>query len=325
MKTRLFDSDTPVSEIALGCWQLGGDWGAMSDDEARTILRTAYENGVTFYDTANVYGGGVSEQRIGAWLREDKPAGVFVATKLGRTGPWAETLTPQAIRTATEQSLKNLGVDTLDLTQLHCIPTETLRIGEVFDTLQELKAEGKIRHFGASVETVEEGQICLTQPGLSSLQVILNIFRQAPLATLLPAAQKMNVAILVRLPLASGLLSGKFTKDTTFAPQDHRTYNRDGAAFHVGETFGGLPFETGVELADSLKPYVPEGLTMAQWAQRWCLDQPGVTALLTGATRPAQVRENTAVSTLPPLSEDTLAELRQFYTDQVAPHIRGAM
>lgn len=325
MHTRLFDSKTPVSEIALGCWQLGGDWGTLSDDDARAILRAAYERGVTFYDTANVYGGGVSEQRIGAWLAEDKPEDVFVATKLGRTGPWAETLTPQAIRAATEQSLKNLGVDTLDLTQLHCIPTETLRTGEVFETLRELKAEGKIRRFGASVETVDEGQLCLMQTGLSSLQVILNIFRQAPLATLLPAAQRMDVAVLVRLPLASGLLSGKFTKDTTFAPQDHRTYNRDGAAFHVGETFAGLPFETGVELADALKPLLPEGITMAQWAQRWCLDQPGVTTLLTGATRPAQAIENTAVSDLPPLSAATLATLRAFYTHEVAPHIRGAM
>jgi aryl-alcohol dehydrogenase-like predicted oxidoreductase len=320
---RSFDSTTSVAEVGLGCWQLGGDWGAVSDAQAREILRTAYASGVTLLDTADVYGDGLSERRIGAWLKDEKPDGIFIATKLGRTAPFEKSLTPDAIRAATERSLKNLGVDALDLTQLHCVPADVLRRGEVFETLRELRAEGKIKRFGASVETVEEGFLCLAQPGLASLQVILNIFRQGPTETLLPQAKKQGVAVLVRLPLSSGLLSGKFTPATTFAPEDHRSYNRDGAAFHVGETFSGLPFETGVALADALRPHLPEGWTMGQWAQRWCLDQPGVTCLLTGATRPEQVRENAAVSALAPLPAATHAWLSTYYQEQVVPHIRG--
>lgn len=323
MTARSFDSTTSVAEVGLGCWQLGGDWGAVSDAQAREILRTAYASGVTLLDTADVYGDGLSERRIGAWLKDEKPDGIFIATKLGRTAPFEKSLTPDAIRAATERSLKNLGVDALDLTQLHCVPADVLRRGEVFETLRELRAEGKIKRFGASVETVEEGFLCLAQPGLASLQVILNIFRQGPTETLLPQAKKQGVAVLVRLPLSSGLLSGKFTPATTFAPEDHRSYNRDGAAFHVGETFSGLPFETGVALADALRPHLPEGWTMGQWAQRWCLDQPGVTCLLTGATRPEQVRENAAVSALAPLPAATHAWLSTYYQEQVVPHIRG--
>ncbi len=325
MNARPFDSKTPISEIGLGCWQLGGDWGAVSDAEARSILRAAYESGVTLFDTADVYGGGTSERRIGAWLREDRPEGVFVATKLGRRAPFSESLTPQAIRNFTEESLKNLGIEALDLTQLHCVPTEYLEPeGEVFRTLRELQTEGKIKRFGASVETVEQGLLCMKQPGIASLQIILNIFRQHPLEKLLPEAQKQGIAVLVRLPLASGLLSGKFTAQTTFSETDHRTYNRDGAAFHVGETFSGLPFQLGVELADALKPWVPEELTMAQWAQRWCLDQPGVTCLLTGASRPEQARENAVVSALPSLPAEQLEALKKFHDEHVAPYIRGA-
>jgi aryl-alcohol dehydrogenase-like predicted oxidoreductase len=325
LKTRPFDLKTPVSEIGLGCWQIGGDWGAISDAEARDILRAAHESGVTFFDTADVYGGGTSERRIGAWLREDKPKEVFVATKLGRRAPFAESLTPKAIRSFTEDSLRNLGVEALDLTQLHCVPTEFLEPGgEVFGTLRDLQAKGKIKNFGASVETVEQGLLCLQQPGIASLQIILNVFRQQPLDELLPEAQKLGVAVLVRLPLASGLLSGKFTASTTFAETDHRTYNRDGAAFHVGETFSGLPFETGVSLADELKPMVPQTLTMAQWAQRWCLDQPGVTCLLTGASRPEQARENAAVSALPALATEQREALKKFHDERVALNVRGA-
>ena len=322
MRTRLFGA-TPVSEIGLGCWQLGGDWGSVSESDARSILRTAHESGVTLFDTADVYGGGLSEERIGRWLAEDKPKAVVVTTKLGRFGPWSGTLTPAGIRAATEGSLKRLGVEALDLTQLHCIPTETLRAGDVFETLRALQAEGKIVKFGASVESVEEGLICLSQPGLSSLQVIFNVFRQKPLDELFPKAKSEGVAILVRLPLASGLLSGKFTAETTFDPSDHRSYNRDGAAFNVGETFAGLPFETGVKLADELKPLVPDNISMADWAQRWCLDSGAVTCLLTGATRPEQAARNGAVSDLPPLSPEVHATLRKFHDERVAPNIRG--
>jgi aryl-alcohol dehydrogenase-like predicted oxidoreductase len=290
---------------------------------ARQILRAAYQSGVTLYDTADVYGGGLSEERIASWRRADRPEGVFIATKLGRRAPFAESLTPAGMRAHTEDSLRRLQTESLDLTQLHCVPTDVLRRGEVFETLRELQREGKIRRFGASVESAEEGLLCLEQPGLASLQVILNIFRQKPLEALLPRARAQGVAVLVRLPLASGLLSGKFTPETRFDPSDHRRYNRDGAAFNVGETFAGLPFEKGVALADELKPQVSAGMTMAQWAQRWCLDQDGVTSLLTGASRPEQATENAKVSALSPLSEAQRENLSAFYEKSVAGLLRG--
>ena len=263
MNSRKLDaSGVAVSEVGLGCWQIGGSWGEVSEDEALAILRAAHENGVTMFDTANVYGGGKSEKLIGRFLRESgaKP---FVATKLGRGG---EKLTLQGLREATEKSLTNLGVEALDLTQLHCVPTEELRSGEVFEHLRALKTEGKIQRFGASVESMEEAHLCLQHEGLSSLQIIFNLFRQKPIDDLFEAAKSKNVGLIIRLPLASGLLSGKMTKETTFDKEDHRNFNRDGDSFNVGETFAGLPFEKGVELADELKSYVPDGVSMAQWA-----------------------------------------------------------
>lgn len=315
-----------VSEVGQGCWQLGGgDWGAVSDDDALAILRASYESGVTFFDTADVYGAGRSETLIGRFLRDDKPNDVFVATKLGRSSPpgWPENFTPAAMRAHTDASLSRLAVDALDLTQLHCVPTDELRRGDVFDTLRQLKAEGKIKAFGASVESMEEAQLCLEQPGLASLQIIFNVFRQKPITTLFEAAQAKNIALIVRLPLASGLLSGKMTPQTQFAPSDHRTYNRDGAAFNVGETFAGLGFEKGVALSDALKPLVPPGLSMAQMALRWCLDFPAVTTIIPGATRPDQARANAAVAGLPPLSAELHVALREFCNGQVAQHVRG--
>ncbi len=325
MHQRFFSpSRVPVSEIGLGCWQLGGDWGPVSDDEAFATLRGAIGSGVSFLDTADVYGGGRSETLIGQFLKVsgDRP---LVATKLGRAQPPAgmPPFSPAALRAATEASLQRLGVDALDLTQLHCLPTEALRRGEVFDTLRTLQSEGKIVRFGASVESVEEALICLGQPGLASLQIIFNIFRQKPIATLFDAAKAQGVALIVRLPLASGLLSGKYTRATQFAPSDHRTYNRDGAAFNVGETFAGLPFETGVRVADQIKPLVPPNMTMAQMALRWCLDFDAVTTLIPGAKGADMARANSAASALPPLSPDLHAALTRLYTDQVADAIRG--
>ena len=317
---------TSVSEVGLGCWQLGGgDWGAMDDSAARAILRLAYERGVTFYDTADVYGGGVSEQRLGAWLAQDKPQGVFVASKLGRRGDpgGTENFSPATLRQHTIDSLQRLGIERLDLTQLHCIPTEELRTGEVFDALRQLQSEGLIARFGASVESMDEALICLEQDGLASLQIIFNLFRQKPIDTLFALAKEMGIALIVRLPLASGLLSGKFTTETRFAASDHRHYNRDGAAFNVGETFAGLPFETGVALAEALKPLIPEGWSLAEAAQRWILDFDAVTTLIPGATRVAQVEANVAVSELPPLSPNQHAILRAFYAHNVEKHIRG--
>lgn len=326
MQTRRFGNDTAaVSEIGLGCWQLGGsDWGDVSEGQALQILDAAVEAGTTFFDTADVYGLGRSERLIGKFL-QTAPPGLFCATKLGRFPDpgWPGNFTPEAIRDHTEASLQRLGVETLDLTQLHCIPTEEFRRGDVFETLRALQQEGKIRRFGASVESMEEAEICLQQQGLASLQIIFNLFRQKPIDSLFAQAKQQGVALIVRLPLASGLLAGKFTRDTQFAPQDHRNYNRDGQAFNVGETFAGLPFETGVELTDRLKPLVPQGMTLAQMALRWCLDYDAVTVVIPGAKSSDMARANAAVSALPPLAPELHETLRRFYTDHVAAHIRG--
>lgn len=323
MNLRQFDQNTAVSEIGLGTWQLGGDWGSVDDKTAEQIMETAVAHGVNFFDTADVYGGGLSEQRIGQFIK--KHPDIFVATKLGRRGDpgWPQNFTWEAIRQHTEDSLRRLQVDALDLTQLHCIPTEALRQGEVFDHLRRLKSEGKIKRFGVSVESMEEALICLQQDGLASLQIIFNIFRQKPIHTLFDQAQEKGVAIIVRLPLASGLLAGKFTKNTAFAEDDHRSYNKDGDAFNVGETFAGLPFELGVDLADDIKPLVPDNMSMAQFSQRWVLDYLAVTTVITGATKISQVESNTAVSILPPLSPDMHQQLATFYNEKVHDNIRG--
>jgi aryl-alcohol dehydrogenase-like predicted oxidoreductase len=319
-----------VSEIGLGCWQLGGaDWGDVSDEQTLDTLRAAADAGVTFFDTADVYGMGRSEALIGRFLAERKAQHakdhLFVATKLGRSpNPgWPENFTPAAMRAHTEASLKRLGVEALDLTQLHCVPTDVLKRGEVFETLRSLQKEGKIRHWGASVESMAEAMLCVRQEGLVSLQIIFNIFRQKPLTELFGEARHRGVALIVRLPLASGLLSGKMTKETHFAETDHRAYNRDGQKFNVGETFAGLRFEKGVELADALKPLVPPGMTMAQMALRWCLDFEAVSTVIPGAKSPGQARENAKVSDLRGLSDELHERLRTFYLDRVAAHIRG--
>jgi aryl-alcohol dehydrogenase-like predicted oxidoreductase len=326
MRARPFPASAfPASEIGLGCWQLGGsDWGAVDDASALAILAAAADSGINFFDTADVYGAGRSETLVGRFLRESRRKDLFVATKLGRTAAlYPDHYTETGLRAATEASLRRLGVDTLDLTQLHCVPAEILRRGEVFEWLRRLRAEGKIRAFGASVESVDEGLLCLREQGLASLQVIFNVFRQKPAATLLPQARDKGVAIIVRLPLASGVLSGRFTRETTFPASDHRHYNRDGAAFNVGETFAGLPFEKAVALADALKPLVPSGWTLAQLAQRWILDHPAVTTVITGATRVEQVAANVSASTLPPLPPELHARLTAFHDAEVLPHIRG--
>jgi aryl-alcohol dehydrogenase-like predicted oxidoreductase len=314
-----------VSEIGLGCWQLGGsDWGDVSDAAAHTILQTAVDAGTNMLDTADVYGSGRSEELIGSFLKTQSEP-IYVATKLGRGSDpgWPENFTDAAIRKHTEASLRRLGVEALDLTQLHCIPTEELRKGQVFDSLRTLKSEGKIKDFGASVESMEEALICLDQPELASLQIIFNIFRQKPIDVLFERAKAQGVAIIVRLPLASGLLSGKMKQGTQFAENDHRKYNRDGQAFNVGETFAGLPYELGVTLSDDLKAYVPDGETMAQWALRWILDFDAVSVVIPGASRPEQAAANADASKLPPLGADAHAKLREFYATRVAEHIRG--
>ena len=325
MQTRNFaNTGHQVSEIGLGCWQLGGsDWGAIDEQACFDILSAAVAAGVTFFDTADVYGSGRSESLIGKFLKQTSHE-IFVATKLGRTTElYPDHYSEATVRAATEASLTRLGVEALDLTQLHCVPTEILRRGEIFEWLRKLRDEGKIRHFGASVESMEEALLCLAQPGLASLQIIFNIFRQKPVEMLFPAALANNTAIIVRLPLASGVLAGNFSAATVFPVNDHRNYNRDGLAFNVGETFAGLPYEKAVELADALKPFVPAGVMMAQMAQRWILDHPAVTTVITGASRPSQVSTNAGVSALPPLTDALHQSLRAFYQEHVCAHIRG--
>ncbi|MBE7212324.1 MAG: aldo/keto reductase [Gluconacetobacter diazotrophicus] len=326
MKKRLFDgTGRQVSEVGLGCWQLGGsDWGDLDDRTAFRVLDAAAEAGVTFFDTADVYGSGRSEELIGAFLKDRHGCNLFVATKLGRTAAlYPDKYTAAGLREATEASLKRLRVDALDLTQLHCVPTEVLRKGEIFGWLRDLQTAGKIKAWGASVETADEALLCLEQDGLASLQVIFNLFRQKPAEAVLPKAKEKNVAIIVRLPLASGLLGGKMSKETHFAANDHRTYNRNGEKFNVGETFAGLPFETGVELVEELRRFAPEGRSMAQWTQRWILDHDAVTVVIPGASRPQQAGDNADVSALPPLPPELHDRLSAFYRERVAPHIRG--
>jgi aryl-alcohol dehydrogenase-like predicted oxidoreductase len=326
MNTRPFGPEKRlVSEVGLGTWQIGGSWGSVDEKTAMEILHTAASEGITFFDTADVYGNGRSEQFIGKFLRTHAD-NLFVATKLGRGSDpgWPENFSRKNIIKHTEASLKRLGLDHLNLTQLHCIPKEVLSEGAVFDTLRDLQHQGKIEHFGASVETVEEGLLCLEQEGLASLQVIFNIFRQKPIRELFAKAKEKNVSIIARVPLASGLLTGKMRATTTFAENDHRNYNRDGASFNVGETFAGIPFETGVALADELSTLKPEGMTLSQMALRWILDFDAVTVVIPGASRPDQVKANASISQLHPLDEGLHAKIQEFYENKVAQHIRGA-
>ena len=325
MHKRPFGPDKKmVSEVGLGTWQIGGSWGTVEDKTAMEILRTATQAGITFFDTADVYGDGRSERFIGKFLK-DHPEKVFVATKLGRgSSPgWPQNFTPEAMIKHTENSLSRLGLERIDLIQLHCVPKEVLADGAVFDVLRELKSQGKIADFGASVETVDEGLICLKEKGIASLQVIFNIYRQKLITDLFDKAKQQQVSIIARVPLASGLLSGKMKKSTTFAATDHRNFNRDGAAFNVGETFAGLPFEKGVELTEELAGFKPEGMTLAQMALRWILDHEAVSVVIPGASRPAQVLDNAAISDLSPLSSELHKKLETFYKEKVAQHIRG--
>lgn len=321
---RLGKTNINVSEIGLGTMQIGASWGDVSEDVALGILQEAADKGVTFFDTADVYGSGRSERLIAEFMKNqtNKP---FVATKIGRWAEpgWPDNFTLENMRAHIKASLERLQVNSLDLVQLHCVPTDVLRKGEIFDNLRVLKKEGLIKEFGVSVETMEEAEICLEHDDVVSLQIIFNIFRQKAIKSIFDKAAEKDVAIIVRLPLASGLLSGKMTKATQFNPADHRNFNRDGQVFNVGETFAGLPFEKGVELADKLKELVPEGMTMAQMSLRWILDFPAVTTVIPGASSIAQVESNVSASELPPLSSELHDLLSGFYAQHVESHIRG--
>jgi aryl-alcohol dehydrogenase-like predicted oxidoreductase len=324
MKQRILgENGFTISEVGLGCWQFGGDFGKLSEDTAFEIMEAAVESGVDFFDTADVYGAGISETLIGRFAKQCATP-LTIATKLGRGAAlFPDRYTKENIRKSIEESLLRLQLDQLDLIQVHCIPTKVLRKGEIFDWLREFKEEGLLQHFGASVETVEEGVICLEQEGLLSLQVIFNVFRSKLVNELLPQAKAKGVGILARLPLASGLLSGKYCKETVFAETDHRNYNRDGKFFNVGETFAGLPFEKGVELANQLREMLPEKMGMVQMALRWILDHEAASAIIPGARRPEQAQANAAISDLPPLPKDLHDALARFSENEVKQHIRG--
>jgi aryl-alcohol dehydrogenase-like predicted oxidoreductase len=291
-----------ASVVGLGCWQLGGDWGEVSEEDALAVLQSATDAGVTFFDTADVYGDGRSEQLIGQFLKGIGPAAekIMVATKIGRRAdPFApETFTEANLRAWVDRSRGNLGVDTLDLVQLHCPPTATFADDAVFDVLDALHDEGALAGYGVSVETCAEALTAIARPGVCSVQIILNAFRLKPLDEVLPAAAAAGVGVIARVPLASGLLSGRYTSTTTFAADDHRTYNRDGKAFDVGETFSGVDFQTGLDAVAELTGALPDGWSLPQAALRWIIDQPGVTAVIPGARNPDQARGNAAVGPL---------------------------
>ena len=324
MKTRrLGKTGYAVSEIGLGCWQLGGDFGPVGDETANAILDAANAAGVNFWDTADVYGGGLSESRIGAHAKAD---GVHVATKLGRgSGLFPDNYSKDGIRASLLGSAQRLGVGVLDLAQIHCVPTGVLRDGAIFRWMDELQAEGLMRHWGASVETIEEGMMCLEQPGCATLQIIFNLFRQDAAKELLPKAAAQDVGIIVRLPLASGLLTGKYDKATRFDATDHRNYNADGQAFSVGETFSGLPFERGIELVGELRGLAPEAMPMSQFALRWILDHPQVSTVIAGVSKPAQLADNVAATEQKSLFPALMGRLAEWYEAEVRPEIRGGV
>jgi aryl-alcohol dehydrogenase-like predicted oxidoreductase len=309
-----------VSVIGLGTWQLGADWGEVDDATAFGVLAAAAESGVTLFDTADVYGDGRSEQTVGRFLREHPDLDVLVATKMGRRAEQVpENYVLANFREWTDRSRRNLDADTLDLVQLHCPPSEVYRSDEVFDALDTLVADGAIAQYGVSVETVEQALAAIARPRVATIQIILNAFRQKPLERVLPAAAQAGVGILARVPLASGLLSGRYRRDTTFPPDDHRAFNRHGEAFDVGETFSGVDYDTGVDAAQQFAGLARDGETPAQLALRWIIDQPGVTTVIPGARTPEQARANAAAAEMPPLSEDTRAAVRELYDARIRP------
>jgi aryl-alcohol dehydrogenase-like predicted oxidoreductase len=311
-----------VSCVGFGAWQLGADWGDVSESDATATLEAALAAGVTFIDTADVYGDGQSERRIGRVLAAHTGERPFVATKIGRRVPLVHAEhTPARYREWIDRSCENLGVERLDLVQLHSPPTAVLEDDALFAALDEIAADGRIAAYGVSVETVDQALTVIARPGVATVQIILNAFRLKPLERVLPAAREAGVGIIARVPLASGLLSGRYSRETTFGADDHRTYNRHGEAFDVGETFSGVDFETGLEAVRSLAPLVPEGATMAQWALRWVLDQHGVSVVIPGARNPGQARANAAAAELAPLSDADLATVRQVYDELIRPSV----
>ncbi|MGR3660049.1 MAG: aldo/keto reductase [Paracoccaceae bacterium] len=321
---RLGKSNLQVSEIGMGCWQLGGDFGPIEDSTSQDTLKAATAAGVNFFDTANVYGGGRSEQQVGAYLATGVDA--VVATKLGRGGDYfPDGHTYENMWASLEGSCKNLGVDSVDLIQIHCVPPEVLARGDLFDVMGRLVDDGLCKNWGVSVETIAEAKICLQRDDLASLQIIFNLFRQNAAWDLLDEATDKDVGIIVRLPLASGLLTGKFAADHVFAESDHRNYNADGAAFSMGETLNGMGLAGGVAALDYIRPLVPEGMSLADFSLRWILDHPAVSSIIAGCSNPGQVKRNAHVSDLAPLSAEIHAALKEVYQAKIEPLVRATI
>ena len=313
---------TPTA-IGFGAWAIGGSWGDVSEADAKATLHAALDSGVTFLDTADVYGDGRSERLIRAVLAERGGPAPFVATKAGRrlSPHTANGYTLANLEGFIDRSLTNLGVDTLDLVQLHCPPTEVYTRPEVFGALDTLVAKGKLQAYGVSVEKITEALAAIRQPGVVSVQIIYNIFRQRPAEVFFAEARARNVAVIARVPLASGLLSGRMTADSTFAADDHRSFNRHGEAFDMGETFSGVPYDVALAAVEKIRPLVPQGATMAQFALRWILMEDAVSVVIPGARRPDQALANAGADALAPLTPETMQALREIYTTDIAPHV----
>lgn len=322
---QLGNTDLNISELSFGTWAIGGAWGKLDDREALKSLDKAMDAGVNFFDTADVYGDGHSEELL-AKSTKGKEASIQIATKFCRSADIhdQQTYSMESVRAFCENSLRRLDREAIDLYQIHCPPMEILKEGSVFEVLEKLKEEGKIRYYGVSVETVEEGIFCLEHTKASSLQVIFNLLRQKPLEKLFPMAMEKKVGILARVPLASGLLTGKFTKDTTFESDDHRNFNRNGEAFNVGETFGGLDFKKGVELSDELN-WIEKGRgNRTRAAIKWILQQEEVSSVIPGFRSVKQVEDNLKALYAKEFSPEELKTLKSFYEKEVHAHIRGA-
>ncbi|THV25581.1 aldo/keto reductase [Peteryoungia ipomoeae] len=312
-----------VSPIGFGAWQIGGSWGEVSEADGRAALNAALDSGVTFIDTADVYGDGRSERIIAEVLKERGGERPMVASKAGRRlNPHvAAGYTKANIEAFIDRSLQNLEIDCLDLVQLHCPPTEVYYQPEMFAGLEDIRKAGKIKHYGVSVEKVEEALKAIEYPGVVSVQIIFNMFRQRPAGLFFQEAKRRNVAVIARVPLASGLLSGKINASTQFAAEDHRNFNRNGEAFDVGETFAGVPFETGLAAVEEVRKLVPAGASMAQFALRWILMHEAVTVVIPGARNGDQARANAAAASLAPLSADVMAASREVYERLIAQHV----
>lgn len=312
-----------TTDIGFGAWQIGGAWGDVTEADGRAALNAALDAGMTFIDTADVYGDGRSEKIIADVLKDRGGQRPMVATKAGRrlSPHVADGYTKQNLEGFIDRSLTNLGVECLDLVQLHCPPVEVYYRPEVFHALEEIKAAGKIANYGVSVEKVEEALKAIEYPGVVSVQIIYNIFRQRPAQLFFQEAARRNVAVIARVPLASGLLSGKITQNTAFAADDHRNFNRNGDAFDVGETFAGVPFETGLQAVEEIRALVPAGATMAAFALRWILMADAVSVVIPGARNAEQAKANAAAASLPAIPQDVMDATREVYSRLVAPHV----